>query len=282
MIRPAQAFGADASLVEVAPDVSLSVTDRGAGLPLVLVHGVSMSAAYFHPVIDPLVEAGYRVVVPDLRSHGRSPAVEGGHTIGQYADDINALLDTLGIDRCVLVGWSMGNLVAWELMHRHGRERVVAHINISQGPTDLQTDDFPDAPLSIEAIHGFIAGCQADYRGSMEHFAPVMFKDDLSAEDLAWCADESCLVGANAGCNILLDQTLYDAREAIASGTVPTLNIWGRDEGLIPLSMGDWCVANIVGSTLVIFEDSGHCPQLEEPARCVETITAWLGKTVSV
>jgi pimeloyl-ACP methyl ester carboxylesterase len=46
--------------------------------------------------------------------------------------------------------------------------------------------------------------------------------------------------------------------------------------------MGDWCVANIAGSTLVIFEESGHCPQLEEPARCVETITAWLDKTVSV
>ena len=185
MIRPAQAFGTDASLVEVAPGVSLSVTDLGEGLPLMLLHGVSMSAAYFHSVIDPLVEAGYRVVVPDLRGHGRSPAVEGGHTVGQYADDINALLDALGIDRCVLVGWSMGNLVAWELMHRHGRERVLAHINISQGPTDLQTEDFPDAPLSIEAIHGFVAGCQADYRGSMEHFAPVMFKDDLSAEDLA-------------------------------------------------------------------------------------------------
>ena len=75
-----------------------SVTDRGEGLPLVLLHGVSMSAAYFHPVIDPLAAAGYRVIVPDLRGHGRSPHAEGGHTIGQYADDVNALLDALGID----------------------------------------------------------------------------------------------------------------------------------------------------------------------------------------
>ena len=281
MIRPDTPFGADAELVRVATGVELSVTDRGEGLPLVLLHGVSMSAAYFHPVIDPLVAAGYRVIVPDLRAHGRSPHVEGGHTVGQYADDVDALLDALAIERCVLIGWSMGNLVAWELMHRHGRDRVVAHVNISQGPTDLQSDDFPDAPLSLEAIHGFIGGCQADFRGSMEHFAPVMFKEPLDAADLAWCADESCLIGANAACAILLDQTLYDAREAIASGTVPTLNVWGTHEGVIPASMGAWCHANIAGSELVIFEDSGHCPQLEEPGRCVDAITGWLDTTVS-
>ena len=143
MIRPSTPFGSDARLVPVATGVELSVTDRGEGLPLVLLHGVSMSAAYFHPVIDPLIAAGYRVIVPDLRGHGRSPHVEGGHTVGQYADDIDALLTTLGIDRCVLVGWSMGNLVAWELMLRHGRERIAAHVNISQGPTDLQSDAFP-------------------------------------------------------------------------------------------------------------------------------------------
>ncbi|MGI9187530.1 MAG: alpha/beta fold hydrolase, partial [Gaiellales bacterium] len=64
MIRPAAPFGADAQIVTIGTGVELSVTDRGEGLPLVLVHGVSMSAAYFHPVIDPLVDAGYRVVVP--------------------------------------------------------------------------------------------------------------------------------------------------------------------------------------------------------------------------
>ncbi len=47
MIRPAEPFGADAQLIEVAPGVELSITDRGTGLPLILLHGVSMSAAYF-------------------------------------------------------------------------------------------------------------------------------------------------------------------------------------------------------------------------------------------
>jgi len=51
-------------------------------------------------------------------------------------------------------------------------------------------------------------------------------------------------------------------------------------EGLIPLAMGEWCRDNIPGSTYVVFDGSGHCPQLEEPARCVETITTWLSETL--
>ena len=96
MIRPAEPFGADARLVPVATGVELSVTDRGEGLPLVLLHGVSMSAAYFHPVIDPLAAAGYRVIVPDLRGHGRSEwAPDGDYTLDAFSGDVVALARAL-------------------------------------------------------------------------------------------------------------------------------------------------------------------------------------------
>jgi len=189
--------------------------------------------------------------------------------------DLDALLDALGIDRCVVVGWSMGSLVAWEMMHRHGRDRIAGHVVLSQGPTDLQGDDFPDAPLTLEAIHGFVAGVQADFAGAIGGFAPAMFKEPLSDEDVAWCVAESTMLGPNAASSILLHQTLYDARAAIASGAVPTLLIWGTDEKLIPVSMGHWCAANIPGAELHVFEDSGHCPQLEEPARTAAAIADW-------
>lgn len=223
----------------------------------------------------PLATGDERVVVPDLRGHGRSPHAEGGHTVEQYADDLAALLDALDVGRCVVVGWSMGSLVAWEMMHRHGRERVAGHVVLSQGPTDLQSEDFPDAPLSVAAIHGFVAGVQADFAGAIAGFAPAMFKQPLAEEDVAWCVAESTLLGANAASSILLHQTLYDARTAIAAGTVPTLLVWGADEKLIPLSMGHWCAANIPGAELHVFEDSGHCPQLEEPGRTAAAIADW-------
>ena len=89
-----------------------------------------------------------------------------------------------------------------------------------------------------------------------------------------------CSSDLNAACAILLDQTLYDAREAIASGSPPTLNLWGVHEGLIPLAMGEWCRDNIAGSEYVVFEGSGHCPQLEEPERCAAAILDFLARAL--
>lgn len=275
-IRPATDAHARARLVELDTGATLSVTDVGDGLPVVMVHGVCMTSAFFHPTVDAVAGAGMRAVALDLRGHGRSPASDGGHTITQYARDLDALLRTLGIERCVLVGWSMGNLVIWEHMRQFGTGRVAGHVNVSQGPTDLVSEAFPFAPLSFEALTGFIHAVQETPRPSWEHFAPAMFKDELSPEDLAWCLDEIEPIGANTAACILLDQTVYDAREAIAAAHVPTLNVWGADEKLIPIAMGEWCRDNIAGSGYVVLEGSGHCPQIEEPARFNALLLDWI------
>ncbi len=275
-IRPDSNHRADARLVELATGTSLSVIDRGSGLPVVMIHGVTCSNGFFHANTDALAANGFRAIAIDLRGHGASVASDGGHTIAQYARDLNALLDALSIDRCALIGWSMGNLVVWEFMRQFGAGRVAGHVNISQGPTDLTQPDFPFAPLSMEALTGFIQAAQGDWRATMGHFVPVMFKDEPSEADLAWCVDEIAMLGANAGSCILLDQTLYDAREAIAAENVPTINVWGADEKLIPIAMGEWCRDNIAGSEYVVFESSGHCPQIEEPDRFNRLAIEWL------
>lgn len=276
-IRPTGDPHANARLVGVDTGVELSVTDLGDGLPVVMVHGVCMSSAYFHPTVPAVVEAGMRAIAVDLRGHGRSPAVDGGHTVAGYARDLDALLRALRIERCALVGWSMGSLVIWEHLRQFGAARVAGHVNVSQGPTDCAGPDFPDAPLTLAAIAEFANALQGDPRAAWEHFAPVMFRDELDPDDLAWCVDEILPIGANAGTCILLDQTAYDAREAIAaSGPVPTLNVWGSDEKLIPRSMGAWCRDRIAGSTYVELEASGHCPQLEEPERFNRLLVDWI------
>lgn len=277
-IRPDSDFHTGASEIVLPTGASISYTDRGSGPVVVLIHGMCMTSAYFHPNIDPLAAAGYRMIALDLRSHGQSPTSDGGHTIGQFAADLDAFLSGLAIDRCTLVGWSMGNLVTWEYLKAFGTGRVASHVNVSQGPTDFASDAFPYAPLSFEALTGLIAGCQGDFRGTMAHIVPLMYKADLSNEDLSWNLDEVDRIGPNAGCCVILDQSLYNATEAIATANVPTLNIFGADEKLIPLKMGEWCHANIAGSEYLVFDESGHCPQLEEPERFNATMIDWLAR----
>ena len=87
--------------------VRLSYDEFGSGPAVVLLHGLCGSRAYWKPVVEPLSKR-FRVVVPDLRGHGLSPAPEGKYTMESMAADVIRLLDDLNIDRAVLFGHSLG------------------------------------------------------------------------------------------------------------------------------------------------------------------------------
>jgi pimeloyl-ACP methyl ester carboxylesterase len=81
--------------------------DRGTGEPLLLLHGgMGIGSDWKH--VFPREPDGYRVIVPDLRGHGRSTNPAKGFTFRQCAADMLALLDHLGIARVSAIGMSMG------------------------------------------------------------------------------------------------------------------------------------------------------------------------------
>jgi pimeloyl-ACP methyl ester carboxylesterase len=100
--------------------VTLHLVDEGEGRPVVFIHGVAMSSRFFDRQVAH-VSAGARMVAPDLRGHGRSEKVLHGHTVENYAADLAELFVARGIERPVLVGWSMGAMVAWEYCARSAR-----------------------------------------------------------------------------------------------------------------------------------------------------------------
>ncbi len=98
---------------------TLAVVDRGAGPPLVLVHGFPLDHSMWNEQILVLSEH-YRVIAPDLRGFGYSELTHGTVTMNQMADDTAAMLDVLGIAEPVtFCGLSMGGYVAWQFWNRH-------------------------------------------------------------------------------------------------------------------------------------------------------------------
>jgi len=92
---------------------------EGAGTPVVLIHGWQATADLnFHPLFAPL-GMQRSVIAADLRGHGRSLLPEQGFTLEDAADDHAALLDELGIDCAIVVGYSLGTAVAQVLVDRH-------------------------------------------------------------------------------------------------------------------------------------------------------------------
>ena len=92
---------------------------EGALQPVILVHGWCCDHTYFAPQFDFLSEQGHSVVAVDLRGHGESDRPEGSYAMEVFADDIAWLSAELGLKHPVVVGHSMGGVVAFELAIRH-------------------------------------------------------------------------------------------------------------------------------------------------------------------
>src|SRR4030095_7880593 len=98
----------------VASSEPLYFTERGSGSPLLLVHGLMVTGEMFEPVIEHFATR-HRVIVPDLRGHGRSRGLLPPYTAAQLASDLAHLLDHLGIDSTAVLGYSQGGAIAQEL-----------------------------------------------------------------------------------------------------------------------------------------------------------------------
>src|SRR5512135_960652 len=101
----------------VSPDL-LYFTERGSGPPLLLVHGLMATGEMFEPVIGHFA-GRHRVIVPDLRGHGRSRGLPPPYTAAQLASDLARLLDHLGIDATAVLGYSQGGAIAQQLALDH-------------------------------------------------------------------------------------------------------------------------------------------------------------------
>ncbi|MNK19815.1 3-oxoadipate enol-lactonase 2 [compost metagenome] len=119
-------------------DVPLHYLDLGLGTgqgepaqsePVFLLHGLGSCAEDWRPQIDAL-GSSFRLIVPDLRGHGASPAPNGDWQIGDFANDLFNLMDQLDVPRAHIVGFSLGGMVGLEMANRApGRVASLCLIN---------------------------------------------------------------------------------------------------------------------------------------------------------
>lgn len=114
--------------------ISMSVVVAGSGPDVLLLHGFPDTHAVWRKQIPALVEAGYRVIAPDLRGCGETEAPRGvaSYRLDHLVGDVVALLDTLGIDKVRLVAHDWGAVIGWQVVLLHP-QRIDRYVALSVG-----------------------------------------------------------------------------------------------------------------------------------------------------
>jgi 3-oxoadipate enol-lactonase len=241
----------------------------GAGDPVLFIHGFPLSSRLWTPVVERL-PPGYRMIIPDLRGFGRTPAA-AETSMTSYAVDLEALLHVLSIDRpVVLVGLSMGGYVAFELLRRNpSRVRALVLANTRMAPDTSEQAQGRRATASRLAREGaaFLAD---DMAGKL--FSPRT-PEALRSE---WREIMPRTPPEGAGAALLAMADRPDSTETLRRFQGPTLVVAGRDDAIIPVSEAEAMVAIASDGRLEIIEDAGHMTPVEQPDRFAALLTEFL------
>jgi pimeloyl-ACP methyl ester carboxylesterase len=242
----------------------LAFLDEGPGPAVVLLHGFPLSSAMWKEQLTG-VGSMYRVIAPDLRGHGNSPAPEGVYTIDEMADDVIELLDRLSLDVPVVIGGlSMGGYVALSLVARYpARVRGLMLMDTRAGA------DTPDvAEKREETAQAVIA--TGNVTAVVDSMIPRLFAKKTiedRAERVAFLRETMeqntprGIAGALRGMAIRPDR-----RDDLARIKVPTIVLVGEEDAITPpteaLSLAD----AIQGARLEVVANAGHMAPYENPS----------------
>ena len=251
---------------------------QGKGDPILFIHGVTMSCRFFARQIDWFARHDYHALALDLRGHGRSSKVMRGHTIPTYAQDVHAFIEDRGLKNVTLVGWSMGAFVMWDYIRQFGTDNLKASIVIDEAATDYKWPGYDHGfAETVENVAGYVNAIQTDWHGFIREFSASMFATHPSEEDARWMFDEISRVPPVIASTILTDEIFRDYRDFLTTLDLPTLICGGRAPCLaITVAALEDVRERIKGSKLEIFENSGHCPFLEETDEFNKTVHNFL------
>lgn len=228
---------------------------EGAGRPIVLIHGWCCDRTYFTPQFEHLAAAGHTVLALDLRGHGESDAPEGDYSMPSLAGDVAWLAAEAGLERPVVVGHSMGGVVAFELAYLS--PGLPAAIVMIDSPVARPAASRAAMPAFLEKLEG------PDYREAIAGYVrEALF---LPTDDARRCeaivermvaTERHVIVAAFAG---MRDFDPDAARSRIA---LPSLYIAADDRPLSDLPhLFGLAPEMLFGQTV----GSGHFCQLEVP-----------------
>jgi 3-oxoadipate enol-lactonase len=226
--------------------------------PLVFINPLGCDLRVWSEVAS-ILRPDFRVLCYDKRGHGLSESGPDRAEMGDFARDLAALLNVLGISRAAIVGVSIGGVIAQELYRQ--RPEFVAALVLCDTAAKIGTDESWDERIAAVERGGIesIADAVLD-----RWFTPA-FRRERAAElaGVRAMLTRTPAQGYLAACGALKRADLRPYAGAIAA---PTLCLVGDQDGSTPVELVRQTAAQIKDARFEIIEGAGHLPNVEKPA----------------
>lgn len=256
----------------------------GDGQVIVALHGICDALQTWDEWTEAM-KGRYRIVRPDLPGFGLTgPAADGDYSKEAYVAFLEDFLRKLKIEKCILIGNSLGGAIAWNyaLSYPERIERLIlvdpagypltlpGPLKIVSTPVLRQISKWI-APkfifrLSVKQVFGDSSKITDDI---VDRFYELNLRP----------GNRQALMDIVAAISQLNDDPGFSRR--IRNIAVPTLLLWGKEDRWIPVSQAQQWQADVKDLKAIIYEGVGHVPQMEIPAKCAQDVDQWLTSEMS-
>ena len=240
--------------------------ESGQGKPLVLLHGYPLDHTIWLELV-PYLEKSCRVILPDLRGHGRSPVPTGPYSMKTMAEDVINLLDALEIDKTVIAGHSMGGYVAIAAA-RYFPTRLSAMALVA-------SHAYADSPEKRESRMSSIERIKKEGLHPVLVDVPAKLSNNERVKELGRriisSAHRDGVIGILAG---MAERP--DSIEFLSGFALPIMIIAGQEDRFIPVETSRNMANEIKNAKLIEIPNAGHMPMLEKPDRTAEALLSFI------
>jgi pimeloyl-ACP methyl ester carboxylesterase len=258
--------------IALSTGVTLEYAEHGlaSGMPVVFLHGVTDSWRSFEPLFARLPPT-IRALALTQRGHGRSSKPAGGYTYTHFSEDVRAFLDALHLPEAVIVGHSMGGMVAQRFAVDHPA-RVAGLVLLGtfrtlHGSTVVQ--EFWDSALSVlddPVDPAFV-----------RNFQVSTLAREVPAALVTMAVEESLQVPARVwreAFRSFLETPDFSAE--LGRVRAPVLIAWGDCDSYAPAADQEALHAAVPGARLIVYTGGGHTFHWEDPARVAQDVVSFI------
>jgi pimeloyl-ACP methyl ester carboxylesterase len=263
----------------------------GSGPAILLIHGIGDNSTTWTGIHAKLAQR-FTVVAPDLLGHGKSDKPRADYSAAAYANGMRDLLSVLDIERVTIIGHSLGGGVAMQFAYQfpHLVDRLIL---VGAGGVTKDVNialRFASLPLGSEALALLRLPLVLPALQVMGRLAGLMLGSTAVGRDLPnilRILDDLPEPTASAAFTRTL-RAVVDWRGQIVTmldrcyltEAIPVQIIWGSEDVVVPVRHAHMAHAAMPGSQLEIFENSGHFPFHDDPARFLDLVHRFIDSTL--